>query len=150
MGFFPIRFHRLSNILPFCTVTPILTSLTSSLYSVFLLFRLKLPLPNRAAGRLHMSVQGGGKMSLKEKIYLLPFLQHKLHLFRSHHIYGAFSLNLPKWLCKYIKFWLKEQLLIFISGICSVMFYAHLPAFHFTNQVGFHENYFSVVLMIQI
>ena len=42
---------------------------SSSFGSHFLLFWLKLPPPNTAAGRLHISVQGGGNVSLRRRKY---------------------------------------------------------------------------------
>ena len=42
---------------------------SSSFGSHFLLFWLILPPPNTAAGRLHISVQGGGNVSLRRRKY---------------------------------------------------------------------------------
>ena len=42
---------------------------SSSFGSHFFLFWLKLPPPNTAAGRLQISVQGGGNVSLRRKKY---------------------------------------------------------------------------------
>ena len=42
---------------------------SSSFGSHFLLFWLKLPPPNTAAGRLHITVKGGGNVSLRRRKY---------------------------------------------------------------------------------